>query len=79
MKVQDVKAWVSKVWNANDGVGNQNEIQFLDVKDLYDRAYEEREKARVALKESRQLFEQAIKMDEAYRRQLNTKAYKQAA
>ncbi len=54
-------------WAGND---NQGEISFVDVKELYDAAYEEKARARVNLKRFRGLMSKAIEMDEAYRAQL---------
>ncbi len=49
---------------------NQGEISFVDVKELYDAAYAEKEKARVNLKRFKALLSKSTKMDVAYREQL---------
>ena len=67
-------------WAGND---NSGEISFLDVKELYDAAFAEKNKARVNLKKFKTLMTQAEKMDAAYRVQLglgqSTQDYKRAA
>lgn len=52
---------------------NAKDISFFDVKDLYDRAYEERAKAIEALRAAQKLMAQAQGMDAAYRAQLKVK------
>ena len=49
---------------------NKGEISLFDVKELYDAAYAEKEKARVNLKRFRALLEKAAKLDAAYREQI---------
>ncbi len=49
---------------------NQDEISFVDVKELYDAAYEEKTKAKVNLKRFKVLLVKAQKLDEIYRVQL---------
>ena len=49
---------------------NQNAISFIDVKCLYDAAYEERAKARALLKTFRTKLKQAQRLEELYRAQL---------
>ena len=49
---------------------NRDEISFVDVKELYDAAYDEKAKARVNLKRFKTLIAKAEKMDAAYRAQL---------
>ena len=46
------------------------EISLFDVKELYDLAYMEKEKARVNLAKFRSLMAKAILLDKAYRNQL---------
>lgn len=53
------------------GVGaNQNGISFIDVKRLYDAAYEEKARARACLRTFHALLKKAEKLDAAYRVQL---------
>ncbi len=49
---------------------NQDEISFVDVKELYDAAYVEKAKAKVNLKRFKSLMAKAEQMDAAYRTQL---------
>ena len=67
-------------WAGND---NSGEISYFDVKELYDAAFAEKNKARVNLKKFKILMTQAEKMDAAYRVQLglrqSTQDYKRAA
>lgn len=49
---------------------NRGDISLLDVKELYDAAYEEKAKARVNLKRFKSLMNKAVQLDEAYRVQL---------
>lgn len=49
---------------------NQDDISFVDVKELYDAAYAEKEKSRVNLKRFKILLNKAVQLDEAYRIQL---------
>lgn len=49
---------------------NLDEISFVDVKELYDDAFEEKAKARVNLKRFKTLMAKAQQMDEVYRAQL---------
>ena len=67
-------------WAGND---NSGEISYFDVKELYDAAFAEKNKARVNLKKFKTLMTQAEKMDAAYRVQLglgqSTQDYKRAA
>jgi hypothetical protein len=49
---------------------NQDEISFVDVKELYDAAYAEKAKAKVNLKRFKSLIAKAERMDVAYRAQL---------
>lgn len=49
---------------------NRSEISFVDVKELYDAAFAEKEKARVNLKRFKVLMAKAEQMDAAYRAQL---------
>ncbi len=58
---------------------NQNAISFIDVKCLYDAAYEERAKARHLLKGFRTKLKQAQRLEELYRVQLGTGFNQQAA
>lgn len=55
-----------KVLNAK----NNDEVSFVDVKSLYDAAYEEKAKAKVNLKKFKTLLAKAEKLDEIYRAQL---------
>ncbi|NQZ14680.1 MAG: hypothetical protein HRT94_07650 [Alphaproteobacteria bacterium] len=56
---------------------NHAEISFFDVKEVYEAAYAEKEKARVNIKRFKQLMAKATLMDMAYRAQLtNARAYK---
>ena len=58
---------------AMDNHTNQpNDLSVLDVKELYDLAYAEKERAPAKFK---QLLNDAIKMDLIYRRQLASKVY----
>lgn len=50
---------------------NNGEISLFDVKELYDAAYAEKEKARVNLKRFKQLMAKATLLDMAYRAQLS--------
>lgn len=45
-------------------------ISFMDVKALYDAAYDEKAKARVNMVRFKVLIDQAVQMDDAYRAQL---------
>lgn len=49
---------------------NQGDISFVDVKELYDAAYAEKDKARINLKRFTVLLAKAVELDEAYRLQL---------
>jgi len=49
---------------------NNGEISFIDVKELYDAAYAEKDKARVNLKRFKALLVKATNLDTAYREQL---------
>ena len=49
---------------------NQNGISFIDVKLLYDAAYEEKARARACLRTFKALLEKAEELDAAYRAQL---------
>ncbi len=51
-------------------ISNQNRISLFDVKSLYDEAYEEKAKARAALKKFNAKLKQAQKLDSLYRAQL---------
>ena len=51
---------------------NNDEISLFDVKELYDAAYAEKEKARVNLKKFTALLNKAEKLDAIYRSQLLT-------
>ena len=55
-----------KVLNAK----NDDEVSFVDVKALYDEAYEEKARAKVNLKRFKVLLAKAQKLDEIYRAQL---------
>lgn len=46
------------------------EISFVDVKQLYDAAYAEKDKARVNLKKFKRLLTKAMRLDALYRAQL---------
>ncbi len=46
---------------------NKNEISLLDIKELYDRAYDEKAKAKRIIKTYKTLLAQAEKLDKAYR------------
>ncbi len=57
---------------------NQSEISLLDIKELYDRAYGEKAKAKRLIKTYKSLLGQAEKLDKAYRVQIkqgNPKKY----
>lgn len=58
---------LSRITAKND---NKDEISFVDVKELYDAAFAEKDKAHVNLKRFKSLMAQAEQMDEAYRAQL---------
>ena len=61
----------SRAWKAlHPNNDNKGEISLFDVKELYDAAYTEKEKARVNLKSFRALLAKAMKLDAAYREQL---------
>ena len=61
------RAWKAfRPQNDNDGV-----ISLFDVKELYDAAFAEKDKARVNIKRFRTLLEKAQKLDAAYREQLS--------
>ncbi len=51
-------------------ISNQNRISLFDVKGAYDAAYEEKAKARAALKKFNAKLKQAQKLDSLYRAQL---------
>ncbi len=55
----------------NDNTGKKSEISLLDVKALYDRAYDDKAKARCYLKTFKQRLARAKKLDAAYQRQLD--------
>lgn len=48
----------------------ENLISFMDVKALYDAAYDERAKAQVNIVRFKTLMDEAVRMDKAYRAQL---------
>ncbi len=54
----------------------KKDITFFEVKDLYNRAYEERARARNALRQYKKIERRAKMLDEAYRTQcgLNRRA-----
>ena len=61
---------------------NKGEISLFDVKEYYDAAYAEKDKARVNIKRFLSLLEKATKLDAAYREQLskaNAARYERAA
>ncbi len=61
---------------------NHGDISFVDVKELYDAAYDEKAKARVNLKRFKSLMSRAVQLDKAYRVQLGliqSKRYEVAA
>lgn len=53
-------------------ISNQNRINLLDVKALYDAAYAEKDNARAALKKFQNRLAQAQTLDALYRSQLET-------
>lgn len=61
----------AKILNKLARNDNQAEINLLDVKELYDAAFAEKEKARVNLKKYRTFLEKAEKLDALYRAQLS--------
>ncbi len=48
---------------------NQQEISYFDVKDLYDAAFAEKDKARGNLRQFTRLLDRAAKLEQAYREQ----------
>ena len=48
---------------------NKQDISLFDVKELYDRAYAEKDKARGCLKAFTRLLEEAVALEQAYREQ----------
>lgn len=48
---------------------NKQDISLFDVKELYDRAYAEKDKARGCLKAFTRLLEEAATLEQAYREQ----------
>jgi hypothetical protein len=56
---------------------NENEISFFDVKELYDAAFAEKDKARANIKRYNALMTQAEALDAAYRAQLTAKRSEQ--
>ena len=59
-----------KTLKTND---NSKEISFFDVKEVYDAAYVEKERARVNLRRFATLLNKAEAMEAAYRAQLTKK------
>lgn len=49
---------------------NRNEVSYLDVKELYDAAYEEKAKARACLYTYKSLMQRAEMLEQVYRAQL---------
>ena len=62
LKTRIFKALVKKA--------QKSEISFFDVKELYNLAYEEKARARNALRQYKKIEKRAKAMDEAYRAQL---------
>lgn len=62
---------------AKPSSGN-NVITFFEVKDLYNRAYEEKAQARNALRRYHRMVREAEALDEAYRTQLGLDTRKAA-
>ncbi len=66
-----------KMWGLKQGIqrvlrvkASKRDISFFDVKQLYNQAYEEKAKARNALRAYKKIENRAKAMDEAYRAQL---------
>ena len=51
------------------GNDNRGQISLFDVKELYDAAFAEKDKARGSLKEFTRLLDKAAKLEQAYREQ----------
>ena len=68
---------MTKMWGLRQGIqralgikATKKDISFFDVKTLYNQAYEEKAKARNALRQYKKIENRAKAMDEAYRAQL---------
>ncbi len=66
-----------KMWGLKQGIqrvlgvkASKKDISFFDVKQLYNQAYEEKAKARNAIRQFKKIEKRAKAMDEAYRAQL---------
>ncbi len=53
---------------------NQNRLSYMDVKSVYDAAYEQKAKARASLQGYQSLMRQAERLEAAYRAQIEADA-----
>ena len=67
-KLEKAKSHFIKLFQSD--ISNQNRINLLDVKALYDAAYAEKDTARACLKKFQQRLAQAEMLDGLYRAQI---------
>lgn len=69
-KLKQAKSQFIKLFQTD--ISNQNRINLLDVKALYDAAYAEKDKARTSIKKFNARLQQAQTLDTLYRAQIES-------